>query len=391
MTHDEVKTRFEFPRPQRRVALASVALGALALAMGFALDPRRAWANFLIDGYYFVGLAACGTFFVALQCLCGARWAEGIRRVPEAVMAYLPVGALLMLPIFFGLPALYEWATPEAAHDAALAARAPYVSVSGYMARLVIFLGLWTVLSAALRRESLGEDADGCPKRRRRNVIWSALFVIVFAYTFSLGSIDWIMSLEPHWYSTMFGVYAFSGLFVNGLAVIALMTVLLRERGYLVGVNENHFHDLGKLIFAFSMFWAYIWFCQFMLIWYGNIPEETAYFHRRLHGDWDWLFFTNFFVNFVVPFFILLPRASKRSPAVLKRVSILLLIGHWLDLFLLAAPGLGSAVSSIGPLEVAMALGYAGLFALVAGRALAAAPLMPEKSPYLAESLHYHQ
>lgn len=384
--------KFQITTGEKHAAWIAIALGAAALGIGLAVDPRRAWANFLIDGYYFAGLAACGAFFLALQYLCGSRWAEAIRRVPEAIMCFLPVAFLLMIPIFFGLPALYEWAHPDAvSHDALLAAKAPYLSTVGYMARLVLFLGAWTFLAAMLRRNSLREDSDGSPAFRKRNVVWSALFMIVFAYTFSLGSFDWIMSLEPHWYSTIFGVYAFSGLFVNGIAVIALITVLLRERGHLEGVNENHYHDLGKLIFSFSMFWAYIWFCQFMLIWYANIPEETVYYVRRLRDDWDWLFYTNFFVNFVVPFFVLLPRASKRSSAVLKRVSVVLLVGHWLDLFLLVVPGLGHAEVAIGPLEVAMALGYAGLFSLVVARALSGAPLMPERSPYLAESLHYHQ
>lgn len=391
MKYAETKTRFVFSESLQNAALAAVVIGVVALVIGWILDPQRAWSNVLIDGYYFVGVALSGTFFIALQYLCGASWAEALRRVPESIMAYLPVGSLMMMSLFFGLPSLYHWAQPEALHDAALAAKAPYLSVPGYMIRMVLFFGAWVLLSRVIRRNSLREDIDGGMNSRRRNVVWSALFMIVFAYTFSLGTTDWIMSLEPHWYSTMFSVYAFSGLFVNGLAVITLMTVLLRERGYLEGVNENHYHDLGKFLFAFSMFWAYIWFCQFMLIWYGNIPEETVYFATRLRGDWDWLFFTNFFVNFVVPFFVLLPRASKRSAEVIKRVAIVLIIGHWLDLFLLVVPGLGGAETVIGPLEVLVALGFTGSFLFVVGRALAAAPLMPVKSSYLAESLHYHQ
>jgi hypothetical protein len=199
------------------------------------------------------------------------------------------------------------------------------------------------------------------------------------------------MSLEPHWYSTIFAIYLFSGDFVALIAATTFAVVVLKEIGYLKRVNENHLHDLGKLLFAFVFFWAYIWFCQFLLIWYSNIPEETEYFYRRLTADWSWLFFFNLAVNFIIPFLILLPRASKRSMAALKRVCILLFVGHWLDLYLLIVPGFMKANVSIGVPEILISLGYAGAFTWVVGRALSCKPLISVTSSYMEESLHYHQ
>lgn len=384
---------FVLPATVVRTAFVFCFAGAFALAVLFALDPLRAWMNTLVDGFYFLGMALCGVFFVSLQFVTGARWAESIRRVPEAFGGFLPVGGLLLfVTALFGSASLYPWANADVvAKSASLAAKAAYLNPKWFLIRMVLFIVPWALFATGIRKHSLAEDTDGDGRHRQKLVVLSCLFIVVFAYTFSLASVDWIMSLEPHWTSTMFGIYSFSGLFAAGIAAIALTAVLLNERGFMPWLNENHWHDLGKLMFAFSMFWAYIWFCQFMLIWYGNIPEETAYYFHRLRGDWDWLFYFNFAVNFVIPFFVLLPRASKRSPAVVKRVAILLLIGRWIDIYLLAAPGVKGLTPGIGVAEVVIALGYAGVFVVVVGKALARGSLLPTRSPHLAESLHYHQ
>ena len=228
-------------------------------------------------------------------------------------------------------------------------------------------------------------------KNHKRSVVVSAIFLIVFALTFSFGSFDWIMSLEPHWYSTIFAIYNFSGTLVNGLVVVTLVAILLYEKGMFAQLRDDHVHDLAKLIFAFVFFWAYIWYSQFVLIWYGNIPEETVYYLHRMKHDWDWLFYANFAINFIIPFFILLPRGVKRNRDMVKRVCVLLLVGRWLDLYLMIVPGVLHDHANIGFLELFVALGFAGVFILLLKRQLSKGPMIPVKSPFLEDSLHYHQ
>lgn len=384
---DDTIEKFEFSAGHKRFCLTLITLGVVGLFATFLLDDHRAWTNMLLNSYYFVTLSACAFLILAMLYLVDAKWSEAIRHVPEAIGAFVPVGAVLMLMILPGLGVLYEW-VEGAGHDSLLAAKTDFLNPAFFTFRMAAILGLWAVFAAAFRRLSPnGEDYAN----RKRCVALSAAFIALFGLSFILSAFDWIMSLEPHWYSTIFAIYLFSGDFVALIAVVTFVVVVLKEAGYLKAVNENHLHDLGKLLFAFVFFWAYIWFCQFLLIWYANIPEETEYFYRRLTGDWSWLFFFNLTINFIIPFLILLPRASKRSAAALKRVCILLFIGHWLDLYLLIVPGFMKADVSIGVPEVLISLGYAGLFIGVVGRALALKPLVSAPSPYMEESLHYHQ
>lgn len=387
------KEPFHYKPWQLNMMYAILLLGVVGLSYGFLTEPKRVWANLLVDGFYFVTIPVLGIFLISVLTLTGARWSEALRRVPEAIMGFFPVAGLLMLLTLFGIKSIYLWSDAEslAHHHALSATKAAFLSPGFFAFRMTAILLVWLVFSWLFRKLSLDQDQGDDGRYQKRSVVFSVIFVFVFAYTFSLACFDWIMSIEPHWTSTMFAVYNFSGAFVSVLAVVTLTCVLLHQTGYLTELNENHFHDLGKLLFAFSFFWAYIWFCQFMLIWYANIPEETSYYVRRLTHDWNWLFYFNFFLNFIVPFFVLLPRASKRSPAILKRVSIALLIGHWLDLYLLVAPDLMKADMKIGFVEVVIALGYGALFMLVVGRLLGRMPILPQSSPFLAQSLHYHQ
>lgn len=379
--------QFEFSTSHKRFSLTLMALGVVGLFAAFLMDDHRAWMNMLLNSYYFVTLSVCAVLILAMLYLVDAKWSEAIRHIPEAIGAFVPVGAVLMLMILPGLSVLYEW-VDGVGHDPMLAAKGNFLNPAFFSFRMAAILGLWTIFAAAFRRSSPnGSDY----KNRKRSTQLSAVFIAVFGLSFILSAFDWIMSLEPHWYSTIFAIYLFSGDFVALIAVVTFIVVVLKEMGYLQVVNENHLHDLGKLLFAFIFFWAYIWFCQFLLIWYANIPEETEYFYRRLTSDWSWLFFFNLAINFIIPFLILLPRASKRSTAALKRVCFLLFIGHWLDLYLLIVPGFMKANVSIGAPEILISLGYAGVFIGVVGRALSCKPLVSASSPYMDESLHYHQ
>jgi hypothetical protein len=386
---------FQLRARYKKLSFGAMALGAAALAAGLFLDPSRAWANFLINNFYYLSLGLAGLFFMAIHFLAGSGWWTVLRRIPEAMSAILPVMAVLMFALIFsmtgGAHGLYHWADHEAVlHDPILTAKQAYLNVPFFFGRMAAIFALWVLFAWIFRKTSRSEDSAVDLRPHKTLVRASALFVPIFALTFSVASVDWIMSLEPHWFSTIFSLYTFSGLFLHGLSVITLMVVLLKERGHLEGfVNESHLHDLGKLVFAFSTFWAYIWVSQYLLIWYSNIPEETSYFIIRTDPDWSWLFLLNLVLNWLIPFVILMPRGSKRNPAVLKRVCVTLLVGHWLDLYLMVMP---NTVGKrwIGPLEVLVAVGYGALFFYVVGKALGRAPLVPKKDPYLAESLHHH-
>jgi len=376
----------------RNLAFLAVGVGGAALIAGLFLDPARAWANLLINNFYYLSLGLGALFFIAIHFLAGSSWWTVLRRIPEAMSSILPVTAVLMFVLIFGMHGLYHWSDHEAVlNDPILSAKAPYLNVPFFFARMVFIFGIWILFAWLFRKNSRREDSAVDLTPHKSLVRTSALFIPAFALTFAVASMDWIMSLEPHWFSTIFSLYTFSGLFLHGIAVITLFAILLKERGYLKDfLNENHLHDLGKLIFGFSTFWAYIWVSQYMLIWYSNIPEETAYFIVRTDPDWSWLFLLNLALNWLIPFVILMPRAAKRNPAVLKRICVTLLVGHWLDLYLMVMP---NTVGKrwVGPLEILVALGYGALFFYVVGKALSRAPLVPQRDPYLVESLHHHQ
>ncbi len=384
--------RFEFKKKYRVLALWVMGFGASAVTLGFLRDPVRTWGNLLVNNFYFLSLALAGLVFIAVLSLTSAGWSAGIRRIPEAMTTFLPIAGVLMLTLYFGRHSLYPWSDAEALHDPILAGKAPWLNAPFFFFRMVLFIGVWVFFALRIRRASLAQDSVGGGLVEHRRILrYSAGFIPVFAVTFSLASFDWIMSLEPHWYSTIFAVYNFSGLFLHGVAFVTLVVILLRERGYLDGiVNENHLHDLSKILFAFSIFWASMWVNQYMLIWYTNVPEETVYYVLRTDRDWNWLFILNLVLNWGVPFFILLPRASKRSLSVLKRVCIALLVGHWIDVYVMVMPPiLKNRV--IGPLEILIAMGYGALFVYVTARALSRAPLVARNDLYLEESLHHLQ
>jgi hypothetical protein len=397
------------------VALGLVALGALALAGLFwasgasgASGPGavfnshpRLWALLLVDDFFFLSLGLAGILFLALHYLSSAGWWAVIRRVPEAMMGFVPVAGLLTLPLYLGRHVLYPWTRPEVLRDdPVVAAKSAYLNTPSFFGRMLAFVLLWSFFAWLFRRTSLAQDAQtgAAGKEHRRMIRLSAFFIVTFAVTFSLASFDWLMSLDPRWFSTIFAIYTFAGLLASGVAAITLAVVLLRERGDLAGlVKESHLHDLGKLLFAFSTFWAYIWVSQYLLIWYSNIPEEVTFYVLRTRGGWAPWFYLTPVLTWLLPFCVLLPRGAKRNPRVLKGVAVLVLLGHWLDLYVLAAPPVLGQIASGLPeillealLELLITAGYASLFFLLLARALSQAPLLARHDPYLRESLHHH-
>jgi hypothetical protein len=375
-------------RPWQLLAAAG---GSILLA-GLWVAPERAWPMLLLASYALLSLGLAGIFFVALQYVARATWSIALRRVPEAMTALLPVGALGLAIVFLARPSLYPWQgmAGEGA-EGLFAFKRAWLSQPFFQARAAFYLLLWLALAAAIVRTSRQQDSTGEPELTHRNERVSAAFLVVFGLTFWLAVSDWIMSLEPAWYSTIFGVYNFAGMFLAGLAAMAILVVWLRSAGGLERtVTPEHLLDLGRLLSAFATFWAYLWFSQYMLIWYANLPEEAFYFSRRQEGVWALLFVLNFLLNWALPFLVLLRRDAKQNPTMLVSAAILVLLGRALDLYLMIVPPFAGAEPVFGLWEAGALAGTVGVFALVAVWSLRQAPLVPIGDPYLPESLHYH-
>jgi hypothetical protein len=387
MTADELTYRV----PTRVVILFQVLAlaGGITLAAGLFLAPERTWMLVLLVSYYLVGLGLGGLVLVALHYVTGARWSLPVRRVPEAMTAVLPLAAVGLVAVWLGRPSLYHWSAPTFAETAASPLQRIWLSRPFFLVRALAYLALWLTFAVAVVRTSRRQDRDHDPAPTWRNIRLSAAFLVVFGVTCWLASYDWIMSLEPAWASDIFGVYHFAGLFLSALAAMVLLVVLLRRYSPLrTVVHSDHLHDLGTLLFAFSSFWMYTWFCQYLLIWYVNNPEETAYYRQRWDGNWPALWLVDLALNWGIPFVVLLPRAPKRNPWVLGVVAILVLAGRWVDLSLMIFPTQGNADPVPGALEGGLFLGMAGLFGLAVCRALGRAPLMPLHDPIALRAGH---
>ncbi|MEM9673956.1 MAG: quinol:cytochrome C oxidoreductase [Cyclobacteriaceae bacterium] len=362
---------------------------------------ERVFANLWINNVYFTGLAVIGLFFVAFQYAAQAGWSAAIKRVPEAFGAWLPYAGVLMLVVFvvawlahsnlfhWTHSYLYDEADPR--YDAIIAGKQAYLNIPFFLGRMVLYFVIWYMAYRYIRKESLAEDDLGGLSQYNKMIKYSTIFIILFAITSSTSAWDWVLSIDTHWFSTMFGWYVFASWFVSGLAAITLMIVLLREAGYLTMINSSHLHDLGKFIFAFSIFWTYVWFSQFLLIYYANIPEETIYFVERLSSDYySPIFFINLIMNFFFPFLVFMTRDSKRHTIFIKVVCSVVLVGHWLDFYLMVTPGVLKENGNFGILEIGLAMVYLSVFLFVVLGNLAKAPLVARNHPMLQESLHHH-
>lgn len=361
-----------------------LAIGGFGLMGALFFSPDEAWVG-LMAGYLLTGFGLAGVVFVAIQYACGAGWSVAFRRVPEAMTAILPVGLAILALVFLARPSLYSWTGSEPhAGFQRFWLRWPF-----FLARAAVYMAVWLSFATAIVRTSRRQDGNGAVLHTRRNVRLSIVFLFVFAVTFCLASFDWIMSLEPGWASTIFGIYNFAGLFSGGLALLVLFVLWMRRGPLRDFVNEEHLHDLGKLLFGFCTFWMYIWFSQYMLIWYADIGEETAYYSARLHNAWAPLFLLNMILNWAVPFAALLPRAPKRNPRALARVAAVVLAGRGLDLFLMIAPPIQGAQPRVSGYAIAVLPGIASIVVLAFCRAMRQAAPVPINDPYLEESLHY--
>lgn len=381
---------FSVPPSLVRILVAVAVLGIGATVIGIIVEPTRGWASLLTASYYYVTVALAGLVFIAITAAAKAGWTSTLKRVPEALGSALPLGALFMLVIIPGVHTLYHWSHAKAvAADPLLQHKAPLLNVTFYIVSMVAILAVWILVARAMRNHSLRQDEDGDVSHTHKIVVLSAITLVVVMLTFSLACSMWLMSIEPHWFSTIFGFYNIAGLLSVGVASILLVVLLLKRAGALPGVGRGQLHDLGKLTFGFAIFWGYLWFSQYMLIWYSNIPEETVYYVARTEGGWSFLFFLNLFLNFLVPFVALLPQSAKYSESNLLKVAITILIGRWLDIYLMVAPGVMPEHRGLGLVELGAFMGLGALFVLWVLRALRSAPLTAKHDPYLIEGIHH--
>ncbi|WP_439879943.1 quinol:cytochrome C oxidoreductase [Pontibacter sp. MBLB2868] len=358
---------------------------------------KRLFVNLWLNNVYFTGIALVGTFFVAVQYVAYAGWSVLIKRIPEALSYYLPIGAVVMLLVFlFGSHDIFHWTheylydVNDPRYDPIIAGKSGYLNTVFFLIRMVVFFALWIIFFNWLRKNSINEDLHGGTKYYHKSITISAIFLVIFGISSSMSAWDWVLSIDTHWFSTMFGWYVFASWFVSGLAATTLTVIILKQKGYLKMVNANHLHDLGKFVFAFSIFWTYIWFSQFLLIWYANIPEESIYFMERLNSHYIWIFFMNLIVNFVFPFLVLMTRDAKRQMIMLKIVTIAILVGHWFDFYLMMMPGTMRSDAGIGFIEIGTALIFLGVFLITFTKGLTKASLVPVNHPFLEESVHHH-
>jgi len=359
----------------------------------------RLYADLWHNAVFFSGISLIGVFFVAVQTLAYAGWSAGLRRVAESFGSYLPMAGGILLVIFgIAHQDLFHWThdgimdPTSANYDKIIAGKSWYLNLPFYLIRMVAFFGLWILYYNLIRKQSLLEDIEGGTDRWKKMVWLSSGFIVIFAVSTSLVAWDWVMSIDPHWFSTLFGWYTFASWHVSGLSAITLTVILLKEKGYLKHVNHNHIHDLGKFMFAFSIFWAYLWTSQFLLYYYANIPEEVIYYIERrdgFDGTYSFLFFFNVVINFVFPFLFLMTRDSKRQVLFLKIAAIAILAGHWLDFYLMIMPGTTKGHSGFGFLEFGLVLTFACLFIYVISNTLSKQRLTAINYPMLEESLHH--
>lgn len=383
----------------QRFGMILAAVGAVGLGAVYATGGlQRMMGDYVLGFWYFAGISVTMVFFSALQYLTRAGWSSSIRRIAENFAGMVPFLLLGFLPILANImshSSIYEWSHESALTDPVLIKKAGYLNPTFFGIRLLVYALIWFgmhrfIVGNSVKQDSMPNDFTPTQKNWKR----AAPMVLLYALTISFGAFDVIMSLEPHWFSTIFGVYTFAGHFVASIAIITLMTVALYRAGHLKGfIREEHFHDLGKLMFAFSVFWTYIAFSQYFIIWYANLPEETIYFTARTSHGWQFVGIALVLMHFIVPFMVLLRQDVKRKTNVLVAAAIIILISHYIDLTWIIMPAVGHVSHTEGMMlgwqELTGWLFFAGLFMLLAAQNYKKVSALAVNDPLIAESKEY--
>ena len=402
-----IREQFEIPGKMKTWSLALMGIGAVALIIGLVTKGFSADEH---ERTHFIGTLMYNTIFWTMVCnaamflicaltLAMAGWEIAVRRVAEAISTMVPIFgcitfAILVYVVASGNHHIYHWLDKDVvANDPLLKGKAGFLNPVFFIIWTTLIIGLWSLLGWRMRQLSREADAGPLQGEAGRSFIWrgtirAAMFIVWFALT--VGSTApwlWLMSLDAHWYSTMYSWYTFASTFVSGVSLIALWVIYLKNKGYLELATTEHLHDLGKFMFAFSIFWTYLWFSQFMLIWYANIPEETVYFKHRLQGPYKGIFFFNLIINFVCPILILMKRAVKRNYTLMTFMAVLIMFGHWIDLYQMVMGSLSPEHVTLGWLDFGVLSFFVGLMIWGVGRSLASKPLTPKYHPFLKESV----
>lgn len=406
-----VKEQFEVPSKMKTWSMVLIAIGVIAFILGLV---TKGMSNDEHEKAIFIGTLMYNSIFWMLICnasmffLCATTLAMGgwhtvIKRIPEAISTLVPIFGTITLLIFIYVVVIdhthsvYEWLDKDAvAKDPILKGKSGFLNPVFFMIWSILAIGLWSLLGYRMRR--LSSEADEKPMDNEtgksyiwRNTVTAGLFIVWFALT--VGSTVpwfWLMSLDAHWYSTMYSWYTFASSFVTGMSLIGLWLIYLKNKGYLQLANQEHLHNIGIFMFAFSVFWTYLWFDQYMLIWYGNIPEETIYFKHRVQGAYKGIFFMNLIINFVCPLLILMKRAVKRNYTLMTFVCVLIIFGHWIDFYQMVMGSIRENDATLTWLDFGIASLFIGLMIHFVGRALAKKPLVNEYHPFLKESIVHH-
>ncbi|WP_412466271.1 quinol:cytochrome C oxidoreductase [Pedobacter sp. KLB.chiD] len=395
--------QFEFTGKVKTLSIVGIVIGIAAVLFGFLAGDKvmheRTFANLLLMAYYFACVCMSGTFFLAVQYVAQAGWSASILRVPQAMAKTLPIAAVILVVVIsaglFSHNLYHHWHAEGLTdqnspnYDAIIAGKSVFLNVPFFLGRQVVFLGVYSIFSIMFVKFSYNEDLAGGLNSYRKSFKNACIFLVIYGFTTPVFAFDTIMSLEAHWFSTMFGWYNFAAMWVSSLATIAVILILLRRAGYMQWVNNSHLHNLGQFIFGFSIFWTYVWFAQFLLIYYANMPEETVYFYKRFEYYKFW-FFLNLAMNFLAPVLLLMDRDNKRTDAKLLFVSIVVLLGHWVDYYQMIMPGaVEDGHNGFGIVEIGIALGFVGLFTFTVLSSLSKKPLIAKNHPLLQESLHH--
>ncbi|WP_374032670.1 molybdopterin oxidoreductase [Bdellovibrio bacteriovorus] len=385
-------SKFEAPAKLKTLSFALIAVGLLTFVIGLMKNQDRLWTSYLVSYFYFSCLALSGLFWIVINNVAKAGWSVSIRRYAEATTSFIPAILIGGLVLLVGFKHLYPWANPEVvAENPVIAAKTGYLNMGGFVIRLFIFAVGCMIFRHVIVGNSLKQDKSGDESLTTKSVAPSVGFIVFYALMFSLFCVDLLMSLLPTWYSTIFGIYGFSGMFQAGMAFLAIVIVLMRRSGLVKGyVTEEHQHDVVKYLKGFSIFWAYIAFSQFMLIWYANIPEETEYYIARAQGGWMSISMALLIFRFVVPFLALLPRGMKRNDSNVLLISVLVLVMQYVDIYWMVYPNFFDGHVTFGFWEVGIFAGFAGAFLLTIMSFWSKHSLVPLKDPRMHEALNHH-